>query len=108
MPNFASFAATADTIVLRHFGVPIRWTKESAATVDTRGIIDLEVEMMGPHGDFGYLTKALTAKSSVLRGYRHGEKCQELDDAGTPIGPEYELQKTLSDDGEFITIEITT
>jgi hypothetical protein len=108
MSKFQDLIAVADGVVLKQFGVPLRWVKQDASTADIEGIIDLEVEMMGPDGDFGYLAKAVTVRSSVLAGYHKGETVRELTAAGVLTGPQYSLQQTLANDGGFLTVEISS
>lgn len=108
MSKFLDLIGVADSIVLDQFANRLRWTKADESTADIEGIIDLEVELLGPHGDVAYQGKTITGKSSVLGSYKQGETLQALDSSGTVTGKVYTLQQTLADDGGLITIEVRT
>lgn len=108
MSDFSDLIATADHAVLQEFGDVLRWTKTDTSTADLKGIIDLEVEFYGPEGEIAYLGKAVTVYASEMPSHQFGETLRALDSNGNPTGPTYRLQKTVSNDGSLMTIEIIT
>lgn len=109
MSHFNDLIETADLVVMTEFADRLRWTKASGATADIDGIIDLEAEFYGPDSDIPYLGKAVTVRSGTFIGREHGkDTLQKIDRAGSPVGPVYRLQRTISDDGSLTTIEVTT
>lgn len=109
MSNFLELMSVADEVVMEHFAHQrLRWTKTGGATAELQGIIDLELEMLGPHGELAYQGKAITFRSTDIAGYRQGETIQELSTDGTPVGKVFHLQQPLDADGGLTTIEVTT
>jgi hypothetical protein len=107
MSRFDDLIATADNAVLVEFADTYRWSRGATTIGTVDGILDLEMEFYGPESDVPYLGKAFSARSADIGGHQHGDTLQMLDAAGSPVGPIYRLQQTITDDGALKTIEIT-
>lgn len=109
MNQFKSLIAATDAIVMQQFADRFRWVKEDGSTQDIDAIVDLQVEMLTPGGDVGYLGKTVTVRAAQLVGFQRGDMLKELDNDGNLTGVEYRLSgKILGSDGGLKTIEVTT